>query len=307
MGPAQFDVTANGLRLRVLRWGEADTSTARPPLILVGGTGFPALTFRAAAELLAPEWAVYAYDRRGHGASDKPAPVSPGSGAGYDFPDFVGDLAGVMDALSLRDAYGVGHSAGATDVLLAAGQRPELFTRVFAFEPTVAHPCVDDPDSPAGPDADFGERVRQRRAEFPSREAAFARYGSRPPLDVWRASALWDYVDAGFESQPDGSIELACTPDLEAEMLVAIGSAIQRNRVAPGLSDPFAALERIGCPVMLTTGELSPPMYARMTQGASRAIPDADLQEIPACTHYFPMQLPEEFAARVRAFAALHP
>jgi pimeloyl-ACP methyl ester carboxylesterase len=247
------------------------------------------------AELLAPEWTVYAYDRRGHGASGKPTPVSPGSGLGYDFPDFVDDLSGVMDALSLRDAYGVGHSAGATDVLLAAGQRPELFTRAFAFEPTVAHPCVDDPEQPAG-----------RDAEFPSREAAFARYGSRPPLDVWRASALWDYVEAGFEVQPGGSVRLACTPELEAEMLVAIGSAIQRNRVAAGLADPFAALERIACPVMLTAGELSPPMYARMTTGACRAIPEAELQEIPGCTHYFPMQLPEEFAARVRAFAALH-
>lgn len=305
MEPAQFDVTANGLRLRVLRWGEA--GPGRPALMLVAGTGFPALTFRAAADLLVSNWTVYAYDRRGHGASEKPAPVTAGSGLGYDFPDFVGDLAGVMDALSLRGAYGVGHSAGATDVLLAAGQRPELFARVFAFEPTVAHPCVDDPDAPAPADTNFGERVRQRRAEFPSREAAFARYGSRPPFDVWRASALWDYVDAGFEARADGSIRLACAPGLEAEMLVAIGSAIQRNRVAPGLADPFAALERIACPVMLTTGELSPPMYARMATGACRAIPDAKLQEIAGCTHYFPMQLPEEFAGRVRAFAALHP
>ncbi len=46
----------------------------------------------------------------------------------------------MIDALDLRDVYGIGHSAGATDLLLAAKLRPERFTRLFVMEPTVMDP-----------------------------------------------------------------------------------------------------------------------------------------------------------------------
>ncbi len=88
-------------------------------------------------------------------------------------------------------------------------------------------------------------------------------------------------------------------------MVVPIAAAINENRVADGLGDPFAAIEAIRCPVMLTTGERSGPQYRRMTEGAARAIPGASLEQVPGSTHYIPMQLPEEFVARVRAFAEL--
>ena len=36
----------------------------------------------------------------------------------YHFLDYAEDVCRVIDALDLRDVYGIGHSAGATDLLL---------------------------------------------------------------------------------------------------------------------------------------------------------------------------------------------
>ena len=118
MEPSSAIVTSNGIQLRVLRWGEA--SSAQPTAVCVCGSGFPALTWRLVADLLADDYVVYAYDRRGHGQSTKPEPT-PGTGQSYDFTDFADDLEGLLEALELRDVYAIAHSAGATDALLVAG------------------------------------------------------------------------------------------------------------------------------------------------------------------------------------------
>ncbi len=52
---------------------------------------------------------------------------------------------------------------------------------------------------------------------FPSREAALARYASRPPLNQLRADALHAYVEYGFVDLPDGTVQLACRAESEAQ------------------------------------------------------------------------------------------
>ncbi len=310
MDPATEFVQANAQRLRVLRWGEPTSGCST--IVCVSGSGFPALTWRAVAELLMDDYVIYAYDRRGHGRSSKPE-FRPGSGENYGFVDFADDLVDLLDTLELRDVYAVSHSAGATDALLAAGHRPDLFRRIFAFEPTVAHPGIDTPEarsprltSTGNKRTGAGENKRQRRGEFSSREEVFTRYGSRPPFDGWRASALWDYVVDGFESMNmpglDGAVRLLCRPELEAEINFVIASVIEHNRVLEESPDPFPAIERIQCPLLLTWGEKSESQYRRMTEGAARVIPGAQLQMVPQSTHFLPMQLPEVTANLVRGF-----
>jgi non-heme chloroperoxidase len=50
-----------------------------------------------------------AFDRRGHGRSDRP-------GRGYDYDTFADDLAALIEQLDLRDVTLVGHSAGCGEV-----------------------------------------------------------------------------------------------------------------------------------------------------------------------------------------------
>ena len=44
--------------------------------------------------------------------------------------DFAEDLCRVIEALDLSDIFGIGHSAGATDLLLAAKLLPKRFSRL---------------------------------------------------------------------------------------------------------------------------------------------------------------------------------
>ena len=80
-------------------------------------------------------YTVYALDRRGHGDSHKPAADR------YHFQDFAEDVcAADRGARPVTDIYGIGHSAGATDLLLAAKLLPDRFARLFVMEPTVMDP-----------------------------------------------------------------------------------------------------------------------------------------------------------------------
>ena len=98
------------------------------------GTGFVAEVWDDVARELASDYSVYALDRRGHGDSHKPAANR------YHFQDFAEDVCTAIEALDLSNIYGIGHSAGATDLLLAAKLKPARFSRLFVMEPTVMDP-----------------------------------------------------------------------------------------------------------------------------------------------------------------------
>ena len=130
--PHRISIGPDDERIALARWGEANSG--KPLALLLHGTGFVAEVWDEVASELAPRYTVYAHDRRGHGDSHKPAADR------YHFQDFAEDICRVVEALDLSDIYGIGHSAGATDLLLAAKLLPERFPRLFVMEPTVMDP-----------------------------------------------------------------------------------------------------------------------------------------------------------------------
>jgi pimeloyl-ACP methyl ester carboxylesterase len=101
---AGFVATRDGNRLAYVDHG------AGKPVVLVHGWSLGSAIWSLQTEWLASQGArVVAYDKRGHGGSDKPA-------GGYDFDTLADDLAAVLDQLDLRDATLVGHSMGAGEV-----------------------------------------------------------------------------------------------------------------------------------------------------------------------------------------------
>jgi pimeloyl-ACP methyl ester carboxylesterase len=169
------------------------------------GTGFVAEVWDDVARELASDYSVYALDRRGHGDSHKPASNR------YHFHDFAEDVCGTIEALGLSNIYGIGHSAGATDLLLAAKLKPERFSRLFVMEPTVMDPRMVH----AGGLSDFAtgavQGVLRRQAEFESAETVFQRYQAAPAFADWTASSLRAYIQHGFAAQEDGRVRLLHT------------------------------------------------------------------------------------------------
>lgn len=279
--PTSHFVESNGLRLHYLRWGDPAEHGSKPPVFLLHATGFLAWSWLAVAEALCDRFTVYALDRRGHGLSEQPA-------GGYDLVDFADDLIGVVDALDVRGAYGIGHSAGGTDLLYMAAERPQAVTRLSCIEPIIMDPTLE---RPAGGNF-MAETARRRRGEFASRQAAYERYASRPPFSVWQPAVLQAYVDHGFEQLSDGSVRLRCPPAIEAKMY---GGTRVRNLIP--------LLKQLRCPVLLITGGNSMPHYGPMAETAAAAIPDCARHHFTEATHFIPQQIPKELVARLVAFA----
>ena len=86
-----------------------------------------------------------AYDRRGHGRSDRPR-------QGYDYDTFADDLATVVDRLDLDNVTLVGYSAGCGDVVRYVSRHgADRVARAILIAPTLPM-FLQTPDNPDGLD-----------------------------------------------------------------------------------------------------------------------------------------------------------
>jgi pimeloyl-ACP methyl ester carboxylesterase len=113
-----------------------------PPILLIMGSSGDAGHFEAFAPLLADEFTVVSYDRRGNGRS--PAPPDWNTTSPEEQAD---DAAALLRELDLAPAAVFGTSAGGTFALCLLVRHPEVVKRMVIHEPVIA-PLFDDP--PAG-------------------------------------------------------------------------------------------------------------------------------------------------------------
>jgi pimeloyl-ACP methyl ester carboxylesterase len=131
----------NGLRLWVHRFREPTAPPSGLTVVLVHGFMDAGATWELVAPVLARGGHdVVAPDLRGFGQSDFVGP-----GGYYHFPDYVADLAELVDALAPRRLALVGHSMGGTVAALYAGAHPERVERLALLEgmgPMAADPAT---------------------------------------------------------------------------------------------------------------------------------------------------------------------
>jgi len=289
-------INANGLRFHVHAWGDSSL----PVAVLLAGTAFVAETWFPFAEGLSQRYRVYAIDRRGHGASDKPQ-------SGYEFFDFAEDLVAVMDALDITAELAVGHSAGATDILVAATLRPDLFKQLFVHEPTVA-----DPEPNASPvtlpesAVSYKDSVRSRRYQFPSRAEAMDHFRAREPYIRWPESAVLSQWNAGLKASEAGGVELSLHPDLELQILDPVLYAIANLYRVDHRGDPFQRFNTLAHPIALVHSSDSEPMFSIMIERARKIFPNIVLDLTLSDTrHCAPQENPKGMLAGVDAFIEL--
>jgi pimeloyl-ACP methyl ester carboxylesterase len=295
-GRHRIFVEQAGARIALVRWGEADPG--KPPALLVHGTSFVGETWDEVASVLAARYTVYALDRRGHGASHKPASDR------YHFLDFALDVCTVVEQLGLSDILGVGHSAGATDLLLAAKLLPQRFSRLFVMEPTIMNPHAARADGAQLSEQSVGlvQGVLRRQAEFDRAEAALQRFRAAPAFAVWSERALAAYISHGFATLPDGRVRLLCTPEIEAAMLRPIFEAMEQVYVGDERGNPFAWLSDIACPICVATAEKSWPIYKEMAARATELIPGASQWAFDGVGHCVAQEAPELLLQALAAF-----
>jgi pimeloyl-ACP methyl ester carboxylesterase len=291
VSPRRFSIGSAEDRLALVQWGEN-----KPPALLLHGTGFCADVWDEIAQDLASDHTVYAVDRRGHGESHKPP-------AGhYHFVDYAEDVCRVIETLDLRDIYGIGHSAGATDLLLAARLLPKRFTRLFAMEPTAMDPRAarDAELSDAGNAAVYG--ALRRRAEFDSFEVAFMRFRAAPAFASWTETSLWAFIRHGFTPIENGRVRLLCTPETESAVLRPIIEVMEQIYKGDARGNPFMWLTEIDCPVRVTTSEKSWRIYKDMASRAVSLIPDVSELKFDGFDHCVAQEAPQSVLKALREF-----
>ncbi|HVE47574.1 MAG TPA: alpha/beta hydrolase [Acidimicrobiales bacterium] len=227
-----------------------------------------------------------ALDLRGHGESAGSASWPAG---GMAWSDLATDILDVVDGLQMRHPIAVGHSSGASLLLLAEELRPGTFAGLYCIEPIGTAEEEPPPPDPAHPLADG---ARRRRQVFPSHQAAFDAYRGKPPFSLVAPEALWAYVEHGFEEVGGGGgeVRLRCRPETEADMYTH------------GLSHTaYRDLSKVGCPVTLARGGESQAVRAGALDLWSTRLLDARLEVLPGLGHFAPLEDPAAVARSVAA------
>lgn len=272
---AMIDGVAGALALHQL----AGDDTSQHTLLVSHANGFHGRCYRAFAESLG-DVRVFALDLRGHGDSEAPAELD-----GFAWSGMTEDLHSAAEHLrstGIERLHGFGHSLGGSAMIDLERKNPGTFASVFTFEPVMAPRSTYDPDLP------LTRSALARLRSFPSKETALMRYSARPPLGLFRADVLFDYVHHGFADASDGSVTLKCVPEHEAEIYRRGAQSIHLDQAAEVESE-------------IVVGRSGDGGFAAQVAGPIvDLLPNGRLLDFPDLTHFGPLQDPVGVAAATR-------
>jgi len=155
------------LRLHYVAWGDE----SKPPLLLVHGGRDHARSWDFVARALLDRYCVYCPDLRGHGDSDWAI------GGSYPLPNYVSDLARLVEVIDRGPVQIVGHSLGGRIVLDYAATLPEKVTKFVCIEGfgRLARTLLSAPERLKAYVNDIGEMPQHQPIVYESLETAMKR------------------------------------------------------------------------------------------------------------------------------------
>jgi pimeloyl-ACP methyl ester carboxylesterase len=235
-----------------------DRSGTGPALILVGGAfqyrSFDPRTARL-AELLATDFTVYHYDRRGRGDSTDTLPYAP--------QREIEDIAALITEAG-GSAHVFGMSSGAILALDAAAHGLPMI-RLAVYEP----PAIVDDTRPAIPD-DYLDRLNGLLAA--------GRRGDAVELFLTEAVGVPAEYVAPMRGEPMWPGFEAVAHTLAYDGAIVAGT--QEGRPLPATR--WAA---VSSPVLVIDGGASPPWLRNGAQAVADALPDAQRSTLDGQTH----------------------
>ena len=195
-------------------------------------------------------------DLRGHGGTGKPEPPDP-----YHYEGMAADVLAVLDDMGLDDVDIVGGSLGGGVAIHIDKQQPGRAGRLVLCEPIALSATDDRSPDQAHP---LAVGALRRKMIWPSRDAMIHSYGSRPPMNRLAPEALAAYIRWGTLDRPDGQVELACPPAVEAAIF---GSPMSRE----GVHAAWEHLPNLTASVAVLAGDRSFVSFKRFEGVAAAA------------------------------------
>jgi pimeloyl-ACP methyl ester carboxylesterase len=278
-----------GLSLLVHSWRDPRATPSGLTVLLVHGFMDAGSTWDMVAEPLAEAGhQVVAPDLRGFGGSD---PV--GAGGYYHFPDYIADLAFLVDRLAPERLALVGHSMGGTASCLFAGTFPERVERLAILEGLGT--LAGEPEFAIDRMLTWVRQVREDRAPRPlaSVDDAIARLGANHPRVPKEVLAT--------------RVPMLTRTDGEGRIYWAFDPLHRTRSPTPFVLDNFKAfLRRIQCPTLFVGGGSTgwhPPDEAERLA----CLADVSTFELPEAGHMMHWTAAAPLAARLVEFLAEPP
>ena len=266
-----------------------DFGGAGPRLHFAHAAGYPAGAYRPLIERLTPRYHVTAMIMRPMWPEARPADLQSWNLLVDDLVQFIAEQGG-------GSLIGVGHSLGAMVTLAAALRCPELFRAVVLIDPVLfrrrlllsievsrrlgllrkIHPFI-------------GAALKRRRV-FASADEMFERYRR---ADVFRRIAdggLRAYVDSMARPRPDGQVELAFTPEWEAQIYET------------GPLNLWSELKSLRPPALFIRGAETDAFSQAAAARVRRSLPRAVMHDVSGAGHLVPMEQPDEVARIIHDF-----
>jgi pimeloyl-ACP methyl ester carboxylesterase len=222
---------ANGLNVHYYRTG----GESLPAIMLLHGVMDDGLGWIPVARDLQRQFDVIMPDARGHGKTG-------GSLKGFSYQLLADDVAALIRALGLGNAYLFGHSMGAMTAAMVAASAPELVRAVVLEDP----PLTDTMPAPEG-----GAQAAAQMRQYFQGILALNELPPEQRLVIARQyNPLWDEV----ELAPWVASKLEFNPDVFQHL----------EPVVPWRE----ILPRIRCPILLVTGD--PEARAIVTPGVAQ-------------------------------------
>lgn len=186
----------------------------------------------------------------------------------------------------------VGHSLGGMLSLLAASRRPDLAQGLLMLDSPIvcgwrAHSIRVAKATRLIQRVSPGKVSRQRRHEWPSREAVHAHFASKHKFARWDPRVLADYVASGFEERSDGKTHLKFRREVETRIYDTL----------PHHLDSLLKRRPLRCPVAFV-GATQSEELRQAGAAASKALARRNFVWIEG-GHLFPFERPDDTAALV--------
>lgn len=237
----------------------------KPVIVFVNSLGTDFRIWDGVAQRLADDLAILLYDKRGHGLSDI-------GRVPYSIEDHAGDLARLLDQLSIERAIVCGLSVGGLIALALHQRRPELVSALVLCD--TAHKI--------GTAETWNARI-----------AAVERDGLESILDA----VMERWFTPGFRRAENaayvGYRHMLSRQPVEGH--VATCAAIRD-------ADYTEAARVVGVPALCVVGDQDGSTPPEVVRGMAQLIPSARYAVISDCAHIPCVEQPETLTALIRSF-----
>jgi pimeloyl-ACP methyl ester carboxylesterase len=252
--------------------------------------GYPALAYRSMLEPFKKSNQVIASNHRPLWQPE----VAPETVTSWEV--FAEDIINTAESFS-SPLTSIGHSMGASALLIAAARRPELFQSLILIEPVLVSRTA------ALILGVFGRlfpnkiplvrKTLARVDRWPSKQAVFDHFRPKYVFENIGDKELWDYVNHGVVESADGSCKLAFSKAWEARCYTIV-------------YDLWPIIAQVKVPILVVRGENSNTLSSSMWQKLKKLSPQFVCKEIAGAGHLLPFERPETMVSEIQNWLDNH-